>query len=146
MENNDAEILRKADALLAKRRSASILDFPVLTDVVANFQSEPPLASAALRDNFHYAAGDDQLGITLAKVEQDILERINDDELRLRISASIEELVRSRLSLIVDHTIAELRDDLAQSLLQEVKAFVREVVQSARNEEASDSKESGPKL
>ena len=128
--DDEADILQKADALLSKRRPASTVDFPVLTEVV-----QPPASArriATSTETEHAANGLDSgmPRLNLNQLEDRVLARALNSSNAIVSNWSATSL-RTELMFMINSSIDKLEQDITTILNEKVSAHVRASVRNA---------------
>ncbi len=124
MNNDPDDVLRKAEALLAKHRAPRDrqpeppVDFPTLTEVV----EEAP------RD-------DAPAGVPMSEGELEAFERELRKEILQLIRAELQRLVEARLHPRIEATVAEVMTRARVELEVEIRRAVREAVTQVIDDE-----------
>lgn len=132
--DDEADILRKADALLSKHRPASTQDFPVLTEVV-----DPTiLARQSAMSAENGSTAKKSIGgipqIDLLALEDRVLARalINSDSI---VSDWSDSSLRRDILSVIQSSMDKLEQEVATMLSEKVSALVRESVRTALESE-----------
>ena len=141
--DDDADILRKADALLSRHRHASTLDFPVLTEVVAPGSGNQ--VGIELREKVHSLdhGGAEKPRKELEDIESRILEKILTSTLP-RVMSNLEASIKSRLLVGVEQATASMLEEITHLLNAEAIRLVHDAVTKAVDEELSEMRARGP--
>lgn len=124
MSNDPDDILRKAEALLARHRAPRLdqpeppVDFPTLTEVIDPAPPSPAQSTATMSE------------AELAEFERELRKEI----LQL-VSAELQRLVEARLHPRIEASVAETMTRARIDLEVEIRRAVREAVTQVIDEE-----------
>ena len=133
--DDDTDILRKADALLNRRRPAVARDFPILTDVVDQFSNGNSAAESIANDR------NSELELIASMIDCQAMA----DQILQQLSPNIEALIadlidssRPQLQLKIEHSVERIAGEIAAAVTVDVLNLTRETIRTALITELSD--------